>query len=331
LPNWDVVCLDRFLFEAIRPAVFFLHAFLWGLYAAIKARSRNADVYYTRDSVVAYWLLRLGLPTIYEEHVVPKRAQRWLLRRMISQPSLRLVVVLTSFIKDRLVNLGFSEKQVVVRADGIDLTLFDTVPSKEACRRLLGLPEDCTIIGYVGRFQTMGMEKGIPELVHAMASLHTKDGSNSLLVCIGGPMDAVPEYMSLAREAGIPEERLKFIDHVPHVDVPFWIRAFDVAVAPFPTNEHYAYFMSPLKIFEYMAAGVPIVASDLPSIREVLQHGENAWLVEPGDGVALAAGITRVLNDVALRTKIAAEAERSAIKYSWARRAKSILAQVNSD
>jgi glycosyltransferase involved in cell wall biosynthesis len=238
------------------------------------------------------------------------------------------VVVLTSFIKKGFLQMGFSDEQVVVFPDGVDLSLFANLPSREECRRRLGLSGEQPIIGYIGRFQTLGCEKGIPELVQAMAHLRSIDGKEPLLLCVGGPMDPVPTYLKLAYRAGVPERRLKFVDHVPQVDVPYWIRAFDIAVAPFPMNEHYAYFMSPLKLFEYMAAGVPIVATDLPSVREVLRHGENAWLVEPGDKTALATGITHVLRDGALKATIAAAAQQSAKKYTWERRASSILNQL---
>jgi glycosyltransferase involved in cell wall biosynthesis len=83
-----------------------------------------------------------------------------------------------------------------------------------------------------------------------------------------------------------------------------------------------------MKLFEYMAAGVPIVASDLPSVHEALRHGENAWLVEPGDKQALAKGITHVLRDAALKTKLAVAARHSANNYTWQGRAGSILNHV---
>ena len=138
-------------------------------------------------------------------------------------------------------------------------------------------------------------------------------------------MDAVPPYLDLARRHGVTEAKLRFVDRVSNNEVPLWIRAFDLAVAPFPNTEHYAYFMSPLKIFEYMAAAVPIVASDLPSIREILRHGENAWLVEPGSPSALAEGMRSLFCDRPLLGKIAKEAQHDAEKYTWKRRASAIL------
>jgi glycosyltransferase involved in cell wall biosynthesis len=305
--------------------VFFAHSIVWGMFAARRAARNKADLYYTRDTPLAYWLLRLGLPTIYESHVIPRRGQRWLLRGLTTSPQLRLVVVLTSFIKDGFMTMHFPSEKVVVQPDGVDLSLFERLPSREECRRRLGLPLDRPIIGYIGRFRTLEMEKGIPELITAMTTLPALGGKEPLLLCAGGPMDAVPAYFDIARELGVPESRLRFVDRVPNTQVPYWIRACDVATNPFPWTEHLAYFASPLKLFEYMAAGVPIVATDLPATREVLKHDGNAWLVEPGSSKALMAGISRVLFDPALSSRLAEAARQEAPRYTWTSRASAIL------
>lgn len=132
--------------------------------------------------------------------------------------------------------MGFSEDKTIVLPDGVDLSLFDNLPSQIECRQRLGLPLDQPIIGYIGRFQTMGMEKGIPELVQAMKYLPSYKGSEPLLLCVGGPMDIVPRYLEIARQEGVPKSRLKFVDRVPNVEVPHWIRALSISAAPFPTQ-----------------------------------------------------------------------------------------------
>ena len=91
--------------------------------------------------------------------------------------------------------------------------------------------------------------------MQAAAHLPSIGGEEPLIVCVGGPIDAVLGYLKLATTYDVPEHRLQFVDRVPNREIPFWIRSFDIAVAPFPNSEHYAYFMSPLKLFEYMAAG----------------------------------------------------------------------------
>ena len=328
LPNLDILRFERLFPKMAFLAIFFMHAMLWGLYAVLRARREGADLYYTRESTIAYWLVRLGLPTVYEVHDLPKRIQKILLRQISKHSTLKLVVALTSFIKERLVNMGFPTEKIIALPSSTDLSLFSDLPNMQECRKRFGLPEDRPIVGYIGRFRAMDTEKGIPELIQAMAQVPLLNGKEPLLLCVGGPMEAVPCYLDLARHFGVPEDKLRFVDRVPNREVPFWIRACDVVTIPWRRNEFSAYYTSPMKLFEYMAAGIPIVASDLPAIREILRHGENAWLVEAGNAEALAEGIAHLLRDTALKGKIAAEARQSAKGYSWELRAASILNRV---
>ena len=330
LKNIDILRLESVIPSKIFLAMYFAHGLLWGLYAADVARKQHAAVYYTRTEEVAFWLVRLGLRTVFEAHGVPKRGKRWLLRRTVSNPGLHLTVAVTSFIKERFVQLGAPEERVAVLPDCVDLEDFEGLPSREECRQKLGLPADRPIVGYVGRFQTRGGEKGVPELVRAMGYLGPRDGRDHLLLCVGGPMEAVPDYLSLASELGVPHSSTRFVDRVPNSEVPYWIRACDVVTIPWPWTEHSAYYTSPLKLFEYMVAGVPIVASDLPSLRDVLTHDANAWLVEPGNPEALASGIDRMLSDGRRADSIAGQARRDAQQYTWVNRAEQILELLDS-
>ena len=108
--------------------------------------------------------------------------------------------------------------------------------------------------------------------------------------------------------------------------MPLYQAAADVLVLPNTaqaaiSREH----TSPLKLFEYMAAGRPIVASDLPSLREVLRHGDNAWLMQPDDPAALAQGIQHLLAEPALAARLAAQAQEEVQAYTWEQRAANIL------
>jgi glycosyltransferase involved in cell wall biosynthesis len=100
----------------------------------------------------------------------------------------------------------------------------------------------------------------------------------------------------------------------------------DVFVAPYPENEHYSFFMSPLKIFEYMASRKPIITTSLPSVKEVLEDGKNAMLIEPNNPKQLAESIIKLKNNPELGAKISDKAfEDVKNKYTWDRRAKMIL------
>jgi glycosyltransferase involved in cell wall biosynthesis len=141
----------------------------------------------------------------------------------------------------------------------------------------------------------------------------------------------VPAYLDLARRIGIPEHWLKFVDRVPNTEVPWWIRSCDLVILPLTADFMVHAGAMPLKLFEYMAAGVPILATDLPSIREVLRHGENAWLVPPSNPKALAEGIRHLLENPDLAERLAQQARKDVRQYTWKRRAAVILRHVLGD
>ena len=104
-------------------------------------------------------------------------------------------------------------------------------------------------------------------------------------------------------------------------EVAALLREADLLVLPNRATSVSANYTSPLKLFEYLAAGRPIVASDLPALREILRDRENAWLVPPDDTAALAAALKTIARDKALAVRLAKAAFDSAAAYSWDRRA----------
>jgi glycosyltransferase involved in cell wall biosynthesis len=328
LPSLDLIFAGSHLLSWIEYLFFYLQASTFYLFAVLYSLLKRGEITYSRDP---QFLFVLGLikpswrPRMYyEAHTFPgsrvgKRLRLWLGKRIGG------LIVITNKLKEVYIELGVSEEKILVAPDGVDLSLFEGLPEREKCRRRLGLPLDRPIIGYIGRFHTMGMEKGIPELVRAMAHLPPLDGRDPLLLCVGGPIEAVSAYLDLARRSGVPEHRLRFVDRVPNKEVPLWIRACDVVTIPWPWTEFSAYFTSPLKLFEYMAAGRSIVASDLPSLREVLRDDENAVLVKPDDPKALAEGIQMILDDPTLASRLAVQARRDVTAYTWEQRAEKIM------
>jgi len=306
----------------VRPLTFSATSFAWAATAAWQARKTDAHAFLTSDLNVAFWLTQLGLPTVLDVHRVPRRRLR--MSRLRGRRSLRLLVATTEGTKADLTSLGFDPSRITVLGNGVDLTQYDDLPVPEECRRRLSLPLDRSIVGYVGRFETMGVEKGIIDLIDAFSRVerHRADLA-PLLLCVGGPGELIPRYRRQARAAGV--EHALFFDRVATTQVPIWLRALDVAVIPFPAKPHYERHMSPLKMFEFMAAGLPIVATDLPATSEVLHHRENAWLVPPGDVTALADGLSRVLEDPRLAAQLGSQAAADARSRTWEDRARAIL------
>jgi len=122
------------------------------------------------------------------------------------------------------------------------------------------------------------------------------------------------------------QNRVRFVGHIPHSEVTKFLTKAKVLVLPNIEDnlDSSSLFTSPLKLFEYMATGIPIVASDIKSLKEILKHEESAYLVKPGDPVALAQGIRKVLSDEKLKNKISLRAKEEVVKYTYSERAQKI-------
>lgn len=319
-PNFTITrlpCLDFFpgtqgkFFYWLRTLSFFIAA---KLYLA----SKRYDVLYTREHQAGLFFRDF----IYEVHAVPK-ANDALYRRLWNRA--RGLVVLTSFIRDRFAANGIPQERICVAPDAVTVAKFSTTLSKEEAREELGLPNDVYLMGYVGTLKTMQMEKGVACAVHSLKEL----SADIQLVVVGGESEDIAEYKTLAENEGVAG-RVVFIGKVSHAKVPLYLKAFDVVVAPFPDVEHYRFFMSPLKIFEYMAAGVPMIVSDLPSLREVLSE-QTAAFIPPADASALAVKVNelRAHSDAAQAMADAAR-EDARTRFSWDARARAILAFIRA-
>jgi glycosyltransferase involved in cell wall biosynthesis len=141
----------------------------------------------------------------------------------------------------------------------------------------------------------------------------------------------VPAYYKIIEELRLDRNRFYFHDLVPVSEVPAYLAACDIVAMPFPWTPHYAYHMSPLKMFEYMAAEKPILATQLPSVMEVLVDGKNAVLVEPDNPKALAQGIRRIMEDKEFSRRISAQARQDVLAYTWEERAQKILCFIGAN
>ncbi len=152
------------------------------------------------------------------------------------------------------------------------------------------------------------------ELVRRLAGMH-------LLVIGDGPLrDWMEGYVAGAGLEGC----VTFTGWRPHREIPALLARADVAVAPYPRLDHF--YFSPLKLFEYLALGKPVVASDTGQIREILEEGRSGLLVPPGDALALADALEHLWVDEALRHRLATAAIRRAGHFTWNRNAERIEA-----
>lgn len=158
--------------------------------------------------------------------------------------------------------------------------------------------------------------KGVDVLISAMKFI-----PNEKLLIVGGG-DRLEKLKELAIKENVAE-RVKFIGSVPHQLIPEYLSKAKVAVLP-NISEGPSKFSSPLKLFEYMAAGVPIVASDLPVFKEILRDNETGLFFEPGNPESFAKTVKKVLNSEELSEKLSINAKKMAENYTYEKRAEKI-------
>jgi glycosyltransferase involved in cell wall biosynthesis len=326
LPCIDLLPLVPGRVDRVAQVIFLIQLWTFALVAAGRAIFAQADVIYSRDEAVLL-LLSLIKPRralAYEAHTRSHgRIGRALQKRVVRRVG--QVFAVTGKLGEDLIGLGAQADCVHVAHDGIRRERFEGVPEQGAARRKIGWSADAFVVGYVGRLQTMAMDKGVATLVEALAKV-----GGCALALVGGPDETAVELRARWVELGQDEARFLYAGQVAPERVPLYLSAFDVCAMPFPWTTHFAYYASPIKLFEYMASRRALVASDLPSIAEVVTDGESALLVPPSDVDALAEAIRRLKDDAGLRARLAENAYALVMeKYTWEARAKHILCQID--
>lgn len=223
----------------------------------------------------------------------------------------RAVIAITRGLKDALIGQGINGEKTVVAPDGVALEDFQKPQSRNASRRRLELPTDAKIAMYIGILDSW---KGVGTLYEA-APLLQPDIS---VAVIGGFSNEEETLRKL-------HPHVTFLGFRPYTELPDNQQAADVLVLPNSAKEAIsAKYTSPLKLFTYMASGVPIVASDLPSLREVLSE-ENAYLATPDDAQSFAEKIREALASPDEAKKRATQARADVERYTWTARAGAIL------
>ncbi|PJE59824.1 MAG: hypothetical protein COU85_01630 [Candidatus Portnoybacteria bacterium CG10_big_fil_rev_8_21_14_0_10_44_7] len=311
-----IFCLDLIVLDKVLGALAF-----WGqslsftFFLLFYLLGQKKALIYSRDRVSLFFISLFFKKTVFEVHKI----SRWFFWGAVRRA--KKIVVISQGLRDKLTQQGIAPEKILVAPDGVALADFNLAAESAAGRQKLALPLDKKIIVYTGHLYSW---KGADNLVLAAAYL----SGNQQVVIIGGLPQDIRQLKKMA--AGKAIKNIVFLGHRDWAQIPYFLRAADCLVLTGTkkavVSEKYT---SPLKMFEYMAAQKPIVASDLPSFREILNEG-NAILVEPDNPRALAMGIKRALADQALAEKIARQAQKDVWPYDWRQRAKNILAFIHA-
>ncbi len=285
--------------------------FLWSLFFyLLELKHRKEYTIYTRDEYLLPLLVKFSKQVVWEAHFLPQNKQRYL--KCFNQ--CHKIVVITSHIKQELVDLGINSEKIVVASDAVDLTDFQNISAnRDELRNELNLPKDKKIVLYTGHLYSW---KGADSLAQAVNDLD----NDTLAVFVGGTDSDLKSF----RDEYGTNSKIMILGLQPRKFIPQYLKSADVLVLPNSAKSKISkYYTSPMKLFEYMAAGRPIVATNLPSITEIL-NDNNAVLVTPDNPSSLADGIIRVLKDKELAEKISSHTLMDVKNYTWENRAKKI-------
>jgi len=287
---------------------------------ARRASRERVDLVFSRNLRACLLPALRGVPTVFEAHTLTaldRPQERWVLRRLLRAPGLRGIVAISSGLAEDLVDhLAVPADRVLVAHDAVRL---DESESRGAPRA----PGGRLRVGYTG---SLYRGRGVEMLLEIAA------GSPWLeLHLVGGP-DEVARELAVEQHRGGREANVVIHGPVTPAEARRLQSRFDVLVAPFARSVmtdsgiDSSRWMSPMKVFEYMASGRPIVISDLPVLREVLRPDVDALMVTPEDPEALATALRRLADDPELGNRLAASAlERARTEFTWELRARRIL------
>ena len=227
----------------------------------------------------------------------------------------KLIITISKYTKKGWIKNGIKKEKILVFPSGVDIKKFDFInKSKKILRTALNLPLEKKIILYSGQLHIW---KGVEIFIQASEYV----AKNIQFIILGGLSQDIQFYRTKYKES----KNIIFLGNKTYKEVPKYLKASDVLVLPNTAKKKISSLhTSPIKLFEYMAAKIPIVASDLPSIKQIISNKEVIFF-EPDNPKELGKKITELLKNYSLALEKTKKAYKIAKKFSWKNRATKIL------
>jgi len=280
-------------------------------YLLFKSHKQNY-IFYTRDEYLLPLLQLFSKKVIWEAHVLPNHLKRYL---KYWHKCYRIITI-SQGLKDGLKEIGINQSQILVAHDAVDLKKFNIKNDKNVIKKQLNLPQDKKIIIYTGHLYEW---KGTQVLAEAAEYL----SNNQLIVFVGGTIKDVKDFTSRNGKF-INSGHILLLGYKFPDQIPFYLQAADILILPNTKKDVKASWTSPMKLFEYMASGIPIIAADLGVIKEVLNDRSTVFF-EADNPKDLAEKIKLVLENKELSARISAQALIDVKNYTWQKRAEKIV------
>jgi glycosyltransferase involved in cell wall biosynthesis len=305
-----ISCVDALTWSFFKSLGFWIQTISY-YFRAVRAADPNTHVY-TRDLFGAWLLSRRCKNVFYELHTFPEHATR--IHRSVWQ-RVRGLIVITTALKTKLTELGITPGKIVVGRDAIDAAEYKNYLPQMESRRLLGLPKNQKIVVYTGHLYEW---KGAGMLAVATSQLPT----DIHVYLVGGTPDDVQSF-----KRKYTASNLHIIGWRDHDEMPRWHTAADIVVLPNSAKQDISkLYTSPMKLFEYLVSGTPLIVSDVPSIREVVAPGQAVFCA-PDNPPALAEAVQKLFQPDNYQNALVIAKRLSVTTlatYTWKERTKKI-------
>lgn len=286
-------------------------------------KQNNPDIIFSRDSFILNSLTKFNIPLIFESHnsklhtrhtILHKYLEKRLLR-VTRSPNFKCLFSISEALSKYWEHKGVPQSKLFSWHDGFDLSLFEKHIDKNDAKSKLNFPKNKKIVTYTGGLYP---DRDIENIIYL-----AREFPNVIFFVIGGPEKHRQNFEKMSKEEGV--KNINFIGFVEHSMIPFYLYASDILLALWSSKVPTINYCSPLKIFEYMAAGRTIVAHGYPTIREVLENKIDSILCEPNNFDSLKLSLRMAIKDKN-NFNFGEIARDKAFKlYSWDNRVKELL------
>ncbi len=285
-----------------------------------QAARLSPDMVYTRGVDIAWSAAARGLRTVVEIHALPTGWMGpWYLRMLARNSAVRMIAISRTL--EDLLRRGYPaliNRPILVAPDAVDLERYRDLPSPRQARARLGFPPQGFTAGYFG---SLVAGRGVEQMIHLAERLP----EISFLV-FGGDALGVIKW----KQRTADQENLRWMGHLPNAELPQYQAACDVLLMPYQKEVtiqgkgNTAEIMSPMKLYEYMAAGRLILSSDLPALRVILNEKNSVLL--PGDLLdSWAAALDKARHAKAWAGPLARQARKDVQAHTWRNRVRTIM------
>jgi len=296
---------------------------VWGLHMLRIIKKTRPDLIFARDSFGALLSALIGFNVFFEVHSPPHGRDKIIYKFLLHLNHVRRIVAISRALQDNLLKeYGIKGKKIIVAPDGVDESWLNMNIDNTESRKQLGYSKSDCVIGYSG---SLYQGRGI-ELIMEVAKRRTSDK----FLIIGGPDEERERFVIIAKSLEL--NNFQFIGYIPNSLLPQYLFSCDILLMPYQRKLETANkgpdtskYMSPLKMFEYLATGKPIIASNLEVIKEILVNERNALLFEPDNISKWCDAIERLKSDSQFACNLGVNARDDVRRFTWSERSNRIL------